>query len=209
MHSAETEVLEPMFSSSVDLRQQIQPGISAKDNSSFLIDQIGQVKQKLYQGSALYRQCLVPDAKVNRTEPVCRDQHPDRSCTGVKGQSQGFHEAGGCCMDPKPSNALPLYTRRLMIEHLGFAWKIRISLKPKAAVTSQTASAHSAGRQGSRLLQRLWVGLAAVSPMFSDPDSWIGQYSSQQKDPAAVSVAERDRCSLCTWRRIELQLPVT
>jgi hypothetical protein len=47
-----------MFSSSLDLGQQIQPGISAQNNSSFSIDEIGQVKQKLYQGSALYRQCL-------------------------------------------------------------------------------------------------------------------------------------------------------
>lgn len=88
MHSAETEVLAPPFSSRVDLRQGIQPGIPAQDNSSFSIDQIGQVKQKLYQLSALYRQCLLPDAKVNGIEPVFRDQHPRRPRTGVRARGR-------------------------------------------------------------------------------------------------------------------------
>lgn len=39
-------------------------------------------------------------------------------------------------MDLEPPSSL-LYTRRFMIEHLGFAGKSRVSLKPKAAVTRQ------------------------------------------------------------------------
>lgn len=69
-------------------------------------------------------------------------------------------------MDLQPSSSLPLYTRRLMIEHLGFARKSRVSLKPKAAVTRQTASAHFVGRQGSSLLQRLGGAGSSFSHAF-------------------------------------------
>lgn len=51
-------------------------------------------------------------------------------------------------------------------------WGAGVTLMSAAAVVAkQAALAHPAGRQESRLLQRLWVGLAPASPMLSDPDS--------------------------------------
>lgn len=50
-------------------------------------------------------------------------------------------------------------------------WGAGVTLMSAAAVTKQAALVHPAGRQESRLLQRLWVGLAPASPMLSDPDS--------------------------------------
>lgn len=71
--------------------------------------------------------------------------------------------------------SLPLLSRRFVMEDFSFGgctgWGAGVTLMSAAVVTKQAASAHPAGRQESRLLRRLWVGLAPASPMLSDPYS--------------------------------------